>query len=370
MIDFLYCLLGYAIGIALYSIGILQIILTHKISVKQTKIMQNANVPAHYDKIYKSMFITICIWSYILYIAFGLITYFANKQILIGIAIGLIFSWILSLRSLGFSRDNVEDYQKTYGKYYIISDPNFENFKILLNHDTMLYRWRYVVVLLLLLPSSLISVFLLTYVENGLVLIPTLFLLEPLYFYIRHWNNMFYKSNKNIVQTVKKASNKNPVIILLTTGIIILLGINIFTLYLYNTLLTESKLLIDEVSILETDFKKSDAAKTIENASMNNLLKEIRQYAGSVTSGTNDFKLLRCVMVLDKGSSMQSQIYANFTSTVSAESSNSKINFEFNDDEVDEYLNFKVTGVNLGCSTLTFTNDYNDDTATMLVIVK
>ena len=87
MIDFLYCVLGYAIGFALYSVGILQIILTHKISVKQTKIMQNANVPAYYDVIYNRMFTTNFTWSFIIYIAYELIMYFSNKQILIGIAI-------------------------------------------------------------------------------------------------------------------------------------------------------------------------------------------------------------------------------------------------------------------------------------------
>lgn len=168
----------------------------------------------------------------------------------------------------------------------------------------------------------------------------------------------------------KRFNSNNLLLVLLSIVIIVLLATNIFAFYLYNDMLAKNNTLTEEVDALESDLKQADAAKIIENASMNNLLKEIRQHAGSVTSGTNDFKLLRCVMVLDKGSSMQSQIYANFTSTVSAEASNSKINFEFNDDEVDEYLNFKVTGVNLGCSTLTFTNDYNDDTATMLVIVK
>lgn len=371
MIDFLYCVFGYAIGFALYSVGILQIILTHKISVKQTKIMQNANVPAHYDVIYKRMFATIFIWSIMLYISFELIMCFANIQILIGIAIGALFAWLLSLKSQKFSPDNISDYQNTYGRYYVIADvEKFNELKILVNHDTLLYRWRHIVALLLLLPFPVINAVLINYTGKSLGLVPTVLLVEPFFFFIRHWNDMFYKATDNIGKADKKTSGNKAAIIFTTTTTIILLITNLYMLFIYNTLLTENKLLYEEINYL------TDAVTKYESdgyeRKYNNLIKYISDNADNVKRGSSNFFSSKQIVVVEVGESIEVPFWADYNdATVFGTPSNKNISFWWTQDKYENsYMFYNIEGVTKGCSILKFTNNKNSDEASVLVIVK
>jgi len=189
-------LIGLGIGfIAFCYIG-LQIVLTYTVSKKITKENQNAGIQARYGTIYKKMFTTVALCSFLFYILFeiiGIITFFTqSNHVKIGFFIGCTFSFVLSIKNMSVNEDNRVDYNNAFSREYAVTS-SLAAHHVIPNHKTLFYKLRFLTLLLLLLPHALIDTLLYNLAGIKLGLFPTILLLMPSFFFITNWNNMFYK---------------------------------------------------------------------------------------------------------------------------------------------------------------------------------
>lgn len=105
------------VGILLYSIGVMQILLTLFCAIPLTKrfsLIYLVDVAG----IYKRCAFTVVLWLAISAAVIFLVMYFGNFYAKCGFWIGFIMSFLLSLGKWGMNQNNVADYFKAFHKYY------------------------------------------------------------------------------------------------------------------------------------------------------------------------------------------------------------------------------------------------------------
>ena len=111
------------VGIFLYSIGIMQIILSLTCAIPLSrKTISKCNFTVDAEGIYKKITLTIVIWALLSFIIFFSIIYWGSSYIIIGFIIGIVLSFLISLGKWGMTQKNCEDYFSVFYRYYAEQD--------------------------------------------------------------------------------------------------------------------------------------------------------------------------------------------------------------------------------------------------------
>lgn len=113
----------WVLGIFTYSLGIVQIILTLTCAIPLTRrIVSQCKCLVDKKGLYTSITMTIMIWTILSTLIIIAILIWGNSYVTIGFFIGMVISFLISLKKLGINEDNFNDYFTTKGKYYARKD--------------------------------------------------------------------------------------------------------------------------------------------------------------------------------------------------------------------------------------------------------
>lgn len=113
----------WLIGIFLYSIGIMQIVLSIFSAIPLTKkTASQCKRLVDTRGIYKSIAITISIWTIISAFAIWAVLKWGNSYTISGFFIGMAISFLFSLKKWGINQANYQDYFSTFYRYYAQND--------------------------------------------------------------------------------------------------------------------------------------------------------------------------------------------------------------------------------------------------------
>lgn len=107
----------WTVGILLYSIGIMQIILTAFCAIPLTRRFSKIYL-IDSPGIYRQCSFTIVLWTAISAVAIFLVMYFGNFYAKCGFWIGIAISFLLSFGKWGMNKSNVADYFQAYARFY------------------------------------------------------------------------------------------------------------------------------------------------------------------------------------------------------------------------------------------------------------
>ena len=107
----------WVVGLFLYSIGIMQVMITLFCAIPLTKRF-SAIYPVDTSGIYKKCATTIILWAVISAVVVFLVMHFGNFYAKCGFWIGVAIPFLLSLGKWGINPDNISDYFKTFHRYY------------------------------------------------------------------------------------------------------------------------------------------------------------------------------------------------------------------------------------------------------------
>lgn len=111
------------IGIFFYSIGIMQIIISLFCAIPLTrKTVAQCKRFVDTGGIYKSIAITITIWTLISAFVIWAIFKWGNSYTMTGFFIGIAISFLFSLKKWGINQANYQDYFSTFHRYYAQND--------------------------------------------------------------------------------------------------------------------------------------------------------------------------------------------------------------------------------------------------------
>ena len=105
------------VGILLYSIGIMQILLTLFCAIPLTKRLSMIYL-VDAAGIYKRCAFTVVLWLAISAAVIFLVMYFGNIYAKCGFWVGVAISFLLSLGKWGMNKSNVADYFRAYARFY------------------------------------------------------------------------------------------------------------------------------------------------------------------------------------------------------------------------------------------------------------
>lgn len=107
----------WAVGLFLYSIGVMQILLTVFCAIPLTKRFSAIYI-VDTSGIYKQCAFTIVLWCILSSIVIALVMVFGNSYVVYGFWIGFVMAFFLSIGKIGINNQNFIDYFESFGKYY------------------------------------------------------------------------------------------------------------------------------------------------------------------------------------------------------------------------------------------------------------
>lgn len=107
----------WLVGIFLYSFGIMQILLTISCSIPVAKNLSKTYI-VDTSGIYRKCLITIIFWLVVCIVTIWIIFSRMNLYGIIGFCIGLLVSFLFSIRQLGTTPNNIANHLQAYKKYY------------------------------------------------------------------------------------------------------------------------------------------------------------------------------------------------------------------------------------------------------------
>lgn len=107
----------WVVGMLLYSIGIMQILISLFCTIPATRRFAKER-KADTTRIYKRSIGTIILWSAITAAIVWAVLTFANIYGKVGFAVGIALPFLLSLGKLGMNNSNLQDYWNAYGSCY------------------------------------------------------------------------------------------------------------------------------------------------------------------------------------------------------------------------------------------------------------
>lgn len=113
----------WVIGIFLYSLGIMQIILSLTCAIPLSKTtVSKCKCYVDTRRLYSSIITAIIFWTVISAFAIFAVLHWGSTYMIIGFLIGIIISFFLSLNKWGITQENYQDYFSSHYKYYAQKD--------------------------------------------------------------------------------------------------------------------------------------------------------------------------------------------------------------------------------------------------------